>query len=129
MRKTPFDAVIGIGGTGDEAEAHGISFKINWLGTGSRRTKPDPEMFPRWRGPLVTFKYFLLFEDKGVDFWSVAPTLARRMYAACPPRFVFDDFNKTEQSEVARLLKMAKTAPPSTRMPQRSNKGGGSKCC
>jgi hypothetical protein len=88
LRNMAFDAVIGVGGTGAQPEAQGISYKINWIGVGAHKTKPNATMFPAWRGPFVTFDHFVLFENKGVDFWCVAPILARRMYAAKGPRFL-----------------------------------------
>jgi hypothetical protein len=129
LRKTAFEAVIGIGGIGAEPEAQGISYKVNWIGIGSRKTKPDPKTFPLWRGPLVTFDHFILFDEKGPDFRVVAPALARRMYSARPPRRLFDDFNKAERAEIRRLLKMATAAPPSTGTPRRRSRRRGSKCC
>lgn len=113
LRKTRFDAVIA-GGRGGQPEAQAISYKVNWIGIGPRKTKPNPTEFPRWRGPLITFDHFVLFEEKGPDFWVIAPALARRMYSVRSPRFIFDDFNKTERVEIRRLLKTAVAAPPST---------------
>jgi hypothetical protein len=124
LRKSAFDAVIGIGGIGSEAKAAGISGKVNWIGVGSRK---NPLI--GGRGPLVTFDHFVLFEEKGRDFWVIAPTLARRMYSTRAPRFLLDDFNEREQGEIGRLLKKAKTAPPSTGTPRRSSSRRCSKCC
>jgi len=124
IRKIAFGAVIGVGGIGSEAKAEGIGGKVNWIGIGSRKTP-----FPEGRGPLVTFDHFVLFEEKGQDFRVIAPTLARRMYSRKAPRFLFDDFDETEQGEVGRLLKMAKTAQPSTGTPPRSSSRRCPKCC
>jgi hypothetical protein len=129
LRNTAFEAVIGIGGSGVEPEAQGISCTVNWIGVGARKTEPDPKEFPLWRGPLVTFDHFVLFDEKGPDFRVVAPALARRMYSARPPRRLFDDFNKTEQAEIRRLLKMAETAPPSTATLRAIRFRRGPKCC
>src|SRR2546429_101123 len=68
------------------------------------------------RGPLVTFDHFVLFEENGRELEKIAPALARRLYARGAPRFVFNDLNETE---VRRILKMAKTAPPSMGRPRR----------
>jgi hypothetical protein len=109
LRSCEFDAVIGIGGICAWARAEGISRKLNWIGIG-----PKKHSFSGMRGPLVTFDHFLLFEEDGVDFHTLAPTLARRLYFAKAARFVFSDgFNRTEKAEVNRILRLAKSAPPS----------------
>jgi hypothetical protein len=108
VRSYKFDAVIGVGGIGRMARVEGISGKVNWIGIGSRKGPT------RGRGPLVTFDHFVLYEEKGRDFWTIAPTLARRMYST-NARVLFN-FSDAEQAEIACLLKLAKTAPPSARM-------------
>jgi hypothetical protein len=109
LRTCDFDAVIGIGGICAWARAEGISRKLNWIGIGPRKQPLSGK-----RGPLVTFDHFLLFEEDGVDFHTIAPTLARRLYFAKAARFVFSDsFNRTEKAEVNRILRLAKSAPPS----------------
>ena len=129
LRNMAFDAVIGVGGTGAQPEAQGISYKISWIGVGAHKTKPNATMFPAWRGPFVTFDHFVLFENKGVDFWCVAPILARRMYAAKGPRFLLDDFTSAEWAEIRRVLKMAIAAGRSSRgMPSQSRRRG-ARCC
>jgi hypothetical protein len=111
LRQSPFDAVIGIGGIGPEPVAEGISGRVNWIGIGARK-----HPLSSGPSPLITFDHFVLFEEKGVDFCVVAPTLARRMYSRHPPRFLFNDhFSKEENAEVLRVLKMARNAPSSTR--------------
>src|SRR6266487_386945 len=37
VRYRPFDAVIGIGGIGSDAQANGIAGKVNWIGIGPRK--------------------------------------------------------------------------------------------
>jgi hypothetical protein len=129
LRNMAFDAVIGVGGTGAQPEAQGISYKINWIGVRAHKTKPNATMFPGWRGPFVTFDHFVLFENKGVDFWCVAPILARRMYAAKGPRFLLDDFTSAEWAEIRRVLKMAIAAGrPSRGKPSQSRRRG-ARCC
>jgi hypothetical protein len=110
VRGYEFDAVIGVGGISRMPTAQGIGGKVNWVGIGSRKGPT------RGRGPLVTFDHFVLYEEKGRDFWAIAPTLARRMYSK-NARVLFT-FNDTEQAEIVRLLGLAKTAPPSARMPR-----------
>jgi hypothetical protein len=109
LRKCDFDAVIGIGGIGAWARKEGISRKLTWIGIGARK-----QPLSAGRGPLLTFDHFLLLEENGVDFASIAPALARRLLHAKAARFLFSDgLNKTEQAEVRRILKLARGAPPS----------------
>src|SRR6266568_4286707 len=124
-RRLPFEAVIGVGGINGEPVAQGIAGKINWIGIGAR-TRPCDGM----RGPLVTFDHFVLFEENGRELEKIAPALARRLYARGAPRFVFNDLNETEEADVRRILKMAKTAPPSMGRPRRYSgvKSGRSRC-
>jgi hypothetical protein len=115
IRKWEFGAVIGVGGIGAQARTEGIAGRVNWIGVGSLK-RPSIE----GRGPLITFDHFVLFEQKGRTFRDIAPTLARRMYSTNAPRFLFNDrFNKVEQAEMDRILKMAKTAPASLGTPRR----------
>ena len=108
IRSIEFDAVIGIGGIGSEPKSEGIDGKVNWIGIGSRKEQLDDR-----RGPLVWFDHFVLFEDKGPDFQTIAPTLARRMYSKNIRLLL--NFTEIEQVEVGRLLEIAQTAPPSTK--------------
>jgi hypothetical protein len=128
-RSFDFDAVIGIGGIGTQAKAAGIDRKVNWIGVGSRK-----EPCRVGRGPLVTFDHFVLFEEKGKELGAIAPILARRVYSLNGPRFSFnDEFNGLEQSEIDRLLEMAKTKPPSAgaarRKPHVRRGRCDSRCC
>ena len=111
LRPCTFDAVIGIGGISSEPTAQGIGRKINWVGIGAQK-----HSVRNIEGPVVTFDHFVLFEENGLDFGAVAPTLAERMYSRHAPRFLFsDEFSKAERTEIARVLKLAANAPPSTR--------------
>lgn len=107
VRNIDFDAVIGVGGIGSEAKAAGISGKVNWIGL---RAHKEPTV--GGRGPLVRFEHFILFDDKGKDFRTIAPTLSQHIYSR-NVRFLVN-FNKEEQLEINRVLEMAETAPPST---------------
>jgi hypothetical protein len=113
VRSYQFDAAIGVGGIGRMAKAEGISGKVNWIGIGSRKGPTEG------RGPLVTFEHFVLYEEKGRDLRTIAPILARRMFSK-NARVLFN-FNAAEQAEIVRLLGLAKTAPPSARMPRIKN--------
>src|SRR5262245_48296821 len=109
VRTRKFDAVIGVGGNGAEAQGHGISGKVNWIGIGPHK-HPPPE---GWRGPLVTFDHFIIFEDDGPDFRELAPNLAERIYST-PGRCSFVNFDNIEQSEIEYVLKLAESEPASS---------------
>lgn len=112
VRARDFDAVIGIGGNGSEARYHDINGKVNWIGIGSHKHRA-----PRgYRGPLVTFNHFVLFEAAGPDFQELAPNLANRIYST-QGRCSFMRFDKNEQAEISRILSLAEFEPASTWTP------------
>ncbi len=110
VRAWDFDAVVGVGGIGRWAKSGGISGKVNWIGISPRR-RPFSDM----RGPIVGFKHFVLFEEKGPRFRDIAPALARRLYRRKSPRFLFKNLNAAEETEVGRILRMARNAPASSK--------------
>ena len=112
IRAWEFDAVIGVGGNGIEAQSHNINGKVNWIGVGAHKHKPRRG----YRGPLVTFDHFVLFEADGPNFRELAPHLAKRIYST-KGRCSFIRFNKVEQAEVSRLLKFAEYEQASTWLP------------
>ena len=82
---------------------------MNWIGVGATKIA-----LPGARGPSIMFKHFQLYEEEGPDFKAIAPLLARRMYSHNVR--ILLKFNDAEQAEIDRILKMAKTAPPSRRI-------------
>jgi hypothetical protein len=112
VRGWDFEAVIGVGGIGGEAESHGIAGKLTWIGIG-------PHHVPVWdeRGPGVQFEHFVLYDAKGPDFRQLAPKLAKRMYDA-GIRVILHDMSEAESAEVAGILKRAKKAQPSPGLQQ-----------
>ena len=108
VRSRYFEAVIGVGGRSAEARSWGISGKVTWIGIG-----PQKHDGPH-KAPVVTFDHFLYFGEDGLDFRADAPTLARRMYrTGHHVRTVMDYLSAQEKAEVAKLLLLAKDAPPS----------------
>ncbi len=104
-RSWEFDAVIGIGGRGEEAKRNGIAGKLNWIGVGARRhTKVG------MKHPVVTFDHFVNFGDQGPELRTVAPELAKRMKKA-RQAINFDDYRVIV--EIESLLATAMAAPPS----------------
>lgn len=107
IRRWNFDSVIGVGGIGAEPASHGLDGKVNWIGIGARK-----HLRPGGRGPLVTFEHFLLFEEKGCDFATLAPGLARRLYRR-NVRALMHDLSVQEKREIRGILALAADAPPS----------------
>jgi hypothetical protein len=75
LRNIDFDAVIGIGGIGEEAKANKIAGKINWIGIGPHRWKE-----PGKNGDVIKFDTFLDYGTNGPDFRQLAPKLAHDSY-------------------------------------------------
>lgn len=75
VRSMQFDAVIGIGGIGNEPQSHGIAGRVTWVGR-----QPKKQAHPSGAGLLVTFESFILLDTKGPLLLDIAPYLARRMY-------------------------------------------------
>lgn len=111
VRTWEFDAVIGVGGIGAEPTSHGIDGLVTWIGIGPHKIPAAAR-----RGPLVTFDHFVLFDAAGPSFLRHAPLLARRLYER-NVRVLLHDMNASEQREVARLLRLAKTAKASKSHP------------
>ena len=109
IRDRNFDAVIGVGGIGEEAQAHRIDGKINWIGIGPQKVKVKGK-----RGAEVTFDHFLYYGTRGPDFRSVAPNLAGRIYRD-NVRILLHGFTATELSEARAIVRRASNSPPSSR--------------
>lgn len=107
VRSWDFDAVIGVGGLGAQSSSHGLEGKINWVGVGPRK-----HLCPSGRGPVVGFDHFVLFEDEGPDFASLAPTLAGRLFRE-NVRVLLHDVDARERKEIGRILELATDAEPS----------------
>jgi|ERR1022692_1151796 hypothetical protein len=102
VRARDYEAVIGVGGIGDEPRKHGIAAKINWIGVG-------PHKFGRADRPLVTFDHFLYFGEKGPPLNQYAPSLANHIYGRNVRTLM--SFTDQERVEVNRILALAKRAP------------------
>jgi|SRR5580658_4065125 hypothetical protein len=103
VRKRQFDAVIGVGGIGPEAQSHGLDRRLNWVGAGAH-----PSSIPvGLRGPLVTFDRFLLLEDQGPELQSIAPALARHMYTTHRRVVMSDRLGRNLQREIQKILSLA----------------------
>ena len=106
VRDRDFDAVIGVGGIGSEAQSNGIAGMVNWIGVGPHKT------YVGKRGPEVTFDHFVYYGDDGPDFYVNAPSLAKRMYEN-NVRSVLQGLNDEEMAEALEIVTLADAAPPS----------------
>lgn len=120
VRGWSFDAVIGIGGIGQEPERNGIARKLTWVGIGPHKTG-DP------RRPLVTFEHFLYDGEQGPLLKEIAPALARRMYCK-NVRVLIHSLSSEERWEVEKLLDLARDAPPSSQLAKRDFRDSSGKC-
>ncbi|KAJ1627862.1 hypothetical protein T492DRAFT_1021771 [Pavlovales sp. CCMP2436] len=109
QRAREFDAVVGVGGIGQDAVSFGIDRKINWIGIGPRKYSSSTK-----RGPEVLFDQFLDYGTKGPDFSAKAPQLAVRMYNN-NVRSIFNGrgMSDAEKAEVAGIVRLADKALPS----------------
>lgn len=106
VRSWDFEAVIGVGGLGAEPTRHGIEGKVNWIGIGPRVLGESR------RGPILGFAHFLFLGSDGPHFLDLAPRLANRIYRD-NIRVLMNGVDRREQSEIAKLLRMARSAPAS----------------
>ncbi len=101
IRKYDFDAVIGVGGVGQEPKSFGIDKKINWVGINARKIYMALG-FPS----VVNFEYFVLLEEKGPLLDTLAPNLANRLYNS-GARFLLNSYSKVEEKEAHKIIKWA----------------------
>jgi hypothetical protein len=111
VRAWEFDAVIGIGGVGDEPKRHGIAGKLTWIGIGPQRFFDDPDS----RGPQLVFQHFKYFGEDGPLLVIKYPALARHMYDT--HRRLMIHLSSSEgpslDHDVELILRLAKNSPPS----------------
>jgi len=74
MRGWIYDAVIGVGGISQEPIDEGIVGRLTWISIGPHRTGDLQK-------PTVTFDHFWYKGPGGPMLETVAPALAKRMYA------------------------------------------------
>ena len=123
VRGWNYDAAIGVGGIGQEAQRYGIDGKINWIGV-----EPHKKLVKGKRGPEVTFDHFLFFGKDGENLREKAPALAHRLYDG-GSRFLFRNYSKEERKEAESIVAMAMNAEPSKALLKKNNKSGDSRKC
>jgi hypothetical protein len=123
IRGWKYDAVIGIGGIGSEAERNGLKGKLTWIGVGARKTGDTQK-------PFVTFDHFRYYGTAGPFLRTLAPALAIRMYDKNVRATTDWSFTAEERNEVQSILKMAAAAcPSSARSSSKSSPESQKTCC
>lgn len=106
VRDRDYDAVIGVGGLGAQAQAHGLAGEVNWIGLGPHKQHVGK------RGPEVTFDHFVFYGSEGPELRYIAPSLASRMYDR-NVRSILDGLSAEEQREAEWIVGLSLAAPPS----------------
>jgi hypothetical protein len=129
VRARDYDAVIGVGGLSAEPQACGIAGRITWVGVGAR---PSADIPVGYRGPIVEFDRFKLFDETGPMLDTLAPTLAQHLFGVHRRVVMSDGLNDTMQREIATVLTLAsgtstgrgRTATPKAKCPPKRTKTG-----
>lgn len=101
LRDNKFDAVIGIGGLGDEAQSYDMNNKINWVGI-------IPHIYSKEKGHRACtyeFEHFVLFENVGPAIKDFAPLLYNHMYREKHVRQIKNGITPEEFEEVLGIIK------------------------
>ena len=107
-RNWNFDAVIGVGGKSPWVGHENIALKINWIGIEANKTEAGK------RGPLVSFKHFCLYDEKGPALKTLAPKVFKYMFDEQNIRAVLSRSLPSDmQVEITRILELAKKCPKS----------------
>ena len=104
VRGYNFEAVIGVGGIGEEPRAYGIDRKINWVGINPKRLQHQVN-----GAPVISFEYFILREHDGPLLHSIAPNLACRMYDN-GARILLTGYTEKEKAEAVSIIEWAQNA-------------------
>ena len=107
VRARKYDAVIGVGGLSSEPQLLGIDGRVTWVGVGPNRSDGVPVGY---RGPIVEFERFELFDQSGPKLQSIAPALARHLFGVHRRVIMSDGLNDTIQREITKILALA--TPP-----------------
>jgi len=106
VRKWKFDAVIGVGGKRPWPGHEEIANRITWIGIDPKKTTSRKST---WRGPLVRFERYVLYDEKGPHLNRKAPKLFKYMFKDRQVRAVMSQsLSGTIQEEVARILRLAR---------------------
>ena len=106
VRHWDFDAVIGVGGKCPWHNHKDIAYRINWVGVNASKTDAPKR---RWKGPLVTFERFVLYDETGPNFKKLAPKVFKYMFEDRHVRVVMSrSLSGAMQKEISKILRRAK---------------------
>lgn len=106
VRRWSFDAVIGVGGKRPWPRDKEIANRINWIGISPNKTNAAN---PTWKGPLVRFERFVIYDEKGPKLKRLAPKLFKYMFEDRHVRVVMSrSLGGKMQQEITRILRLAK---------------------
>lgn len=106
VRHWNFDAVIGVGGKNPWRRHKDIAYRINWIGVNPTKTDARKR---RWKGPLVTFERFVLYDEIGPKLKKLAPKVFKYLFEDRHVRVVMSrSLPDGMQKEITRILKHAK---------------------
>ena len=133
VRCWDFDAVIGIGGVGQESKNNHIAGKLTWIGIDPQKLFDDPNS----RGPRVRFRHFWYRGEDGPLLEAEYPALASRMYdnnvrvlVHSPSPAGGRQVNKVADldRQVREILDLARSARPSSGLAERGFRDTNGKC-
>jgi len=115
VRAWPFDAVIGVGGVGEEPRGLGIAGRLTWIGIGPQAIDHTA------RGPQLIFRHFWYRGEQGPILRTRYPALAARMYDSnvrvlvhSPTSHDHQDIDATAlDRDIRKILRLATEAPAS----------------
>jgi hypothetical protein len=130
VREWQFDAVIGIGGVGEEPQSHRIAGKLTWIGIGPQAIDHAG------RGPQLIFHHFWYRGEEGPLLKANYPALASHMYSKNvrvrmhSPSSVEHQENENAalDEDVKTILQLAMDAPPSRGPTERGYENVNGKC-
>jgi hypothetical protein len=126
VRDWPFDAVIGVGGVGQEPQSHHIAGKLTWIGIGPQAIDHTG------RGPRLIFHHFWYRGEDGPLLQTNYPALASRMYDK-NVRVLMHSPSSSERiaaldRDVREILRLAMDASPSNGPAHRDSEKTSGKC-
>jgi hypothetical protein len=90
-----------LGGLSSKPLSVGIDGRINWVGVGPKGSDSVPVGY---RGPIVEFDRFALFDQSGPKLQSIAPALAHHIFGIHRRVIMSDGVNDTIQCEIKKSL-------------------------
>ncbi len=108
VRARDYEAVVGVGGTSMEPRVCGIAGRVTWVGVGPYRSKSIPVGY---RGPIVKFDRFALFDETGPMLASIAPALAHHLFGIHRRVVMSDRLNDTIQRELVKIIALVPALP------------------